>query len=162
MKMRRFDRQVTDLGAIQEIVRSCRICRLAMADEEGLYIVPLSPGARWEGDKLTLYFHSAGEGRKIAALRKNPRCAFEMDCGWRLTGEEDDACSYSCDFQSVTGTGRVRFVEDPAEKAAALSAIMTHQSGKEFAFTDKMVQSVTVLALEAKSYTAKARVSPEP
>lgn len=159
MKMRRAERQVHDLGAIQKIVQSCKICRLAMEDEEGLYIVPMSPGARWEGEHLTLYFHSAGEGRKIAALRKNPRCAFEMDCGWRLTGEEGKACTYSCDFQSVTGTGTVRFVEEPQEKMAALAAIMTHQSGKEFTFTEKMVQGVAVLALEAERYTAKAHTT---
>ena len=63
MKMRRAERQVTDLAAIQEIVKACNVCRLAMQDEEGLYIVPLSPGAKWEGEKLTLYFHCAGEGR---------------------------------------------------------------------------------------------------
>ena len=159
MRMRRAERQVRDLGAIQKIVQQCKVCRLAMADEEGLYIVPMSPGARWEGEHLTLYFHSAGEGRKIAALRKNPRCAFEMDCGWRLTGEENAACSYSCDYQSVTGAGIVRFVEDPEEKMTALAAIMTHQSGKEFSFTEKMARSVTILALEAETYTAKAHRS---
>lgn len=159
MKMRRAERQVTDLAAIQEIVKSCNVCRLAMQDEEGLYIVPLSPGAKWEGEKLTLYFHCAGEGRKISALRADHRCAFEMDCGWRLTGEEGNACTYSCDYQSVTGVGTVRFVEDPQEKMAALAVIMTHQSGKEFSFTEKMAQSVTVLALEAEAYTAKAHRS---
>lgn len=159
MEMRLAKRQVKDLAAIQEIVAQCKICRLAMEDQEGLYIVPMSPGAKWENEKLTLYFHCAGEGRKIAALRKDPRCAFEMDCGWRLTGEENDACSYSCDYQSVTGAGIVRFVEDPEEKMTALAAIMTHQSGKEFSFTEKMAQSVTILALEAETYTAKAHRS---
>ena len=33
------------------------------------------------------------------------------------------------------------------------------QSGKEFSFTEKMAQSVTVLALEAEAYTAKAHRS---
>ena len=78
-----------------------------------------------------------------------------MDCGWRLTGEEDKACTYSCDFQSVTGAGTVRFVEDPREKMAALAAIMTHQAGRDFTFTEAMTQGVTILALEAAYYTAK-------
>ena len=91
MEMRRSKRQVKDLSAIQEIVGACKVCRLAMQDQEGLYIVPMSPGAKWDGEKLTLYFHCAGEGRKISALRAAPRCAFEMDCDWRLTGEADDA-----------------------------------------------------------------------
>lgn len=159
MEMRRSKRQVKDLAAIQEIVKACKVCRLAMEDQEGLYIVPMSPGAKWEGEKLTLYFHCAGEGRKISALRADSRCAFEMDCDWRLTGEADDACTYSCDYRCVTGRGTVRFIEDPREKMAALSVIMAHQTGKAFSFTENMVQGVTIFALEAETYTAKAHLS---
>ena len=49
MRMRRAERQVRDLGAIQKIVQQCKVCRLAMADEEGLYIVPMSPGPGGRG-----------------------------------------------------------------------------------------------------------------
>ena len=156
MKMRRADRVVTDPAEIRGIVSRCKVCRLAMQDEEGLYLIPLSFGARWEGDKLTLCFHSAGEGRKIAALRRDPRAAFEMDCGWQLTGQGDVGCSYSCLFSSVTGRGTVRFLETAAEKTAALQTIMRQQTGKEFCFTDKMVENVTVFTLEAEVCTAKA------
>lgn len=162
MEMRRAKRQVKDLAAIQEIVNSCKICRLAMEDQEGLYIVPMSPGARWDGEKLTLYFHCAGEGRKISALRADPRCAFEMDREWRLTGEGDKACTYSCDYQCVTGRGTVRFVEDSREKAAAMAVIMTHQTGRAFTITEEMTRDITILALEAETYTAKAHITTEP
>ena len=162
MEMRRAKRQVKDLAAIQEIVMSCKICRLAMEDREGLYIVPMSHGAKWEGEKLTLYFHCAGEGRKIDALRADPRCAFEMDRGWRLTGEGDKACTYSCDYQCVTGRGTVRFVEDSREKAEAMAVIMTHQTGRAFSITDEMTLVFTVVALEAETYTAKAHITTEP
>lgn len=161
MEMRLAKRQVKDLAAIQEIVGACKVCRLAMQDQEGLYIVPMSPGAKWEGEKLTLYFHCAGEGRKIDALRTDPRCAFEMDCDWRLTGEADKACTYSCDYRCVTGRGTVRFVEEPREKAEALAAIMAHQTGRSFSIIEKMTGGVTVLALEAEVYTAKANQTRE-
>ena len=159
--MRRKDRAVTDHQAIVDLVHSCKVCRLAMQDEDGLYIVPLSFGARWAGERLTLYFHGAAEGRKIRAMRQNPRVAFEMDCDWRLTGEGGNACVYSCDFRSLIGTGTVRFLTDPQERLTALSAIMAQQTGKEFSFTEKEIASVTLFALEADAYSAKAKQTRE-
>ena len=155
MKMRRAERQVHDLGAIQKIVQSCKICRLAMEDEEGLYIVPMSPGARWEGEHLTLYFHSAGEGRKIAALRKNPRCAFEMDCGHALR-TSGTACGHSFFYRSIMGTGTIRPLPDREEKRAGLGAIMEHMTGRGWDFPDEAVDRTAVFALEVTAWTAKA------
>ena len=58
--MRRSERQVTDLVAIQAIVAACRVCRLAVWDREGPYIVPMSFGALWEG----------GESDPVLPLRR--------------------------------------------------------------------------------------------
>ena len=69
MKMRRMDRLVSDRARIGRIIADSAVCRVAVKDEEGLYIVPLSFGYVYEGDSLTLYFHSAKEGRKIRAMR---------------------------------------------------------------------------------------------
>ena len=67
--MRRTDRQVADEAGIRAILDRCQICRLALWDEEGPYIVPMSYGYRWDEGGLKLYFHCAGEGRKLDALR---------------------------------------------------------------------------------------------
>ena len=52
---------------------------MAVHDEEGMYIVPLNFGYTYEEDVLKLYFHSAGEGRKVDALAADPKVAIEMD-----------------------------------------------------------------------------------
>ena len=65
--MRRKDREVTNPEEIESILRRCRVCRIAMQDEEGLYILPLSYGYEMDNGCLTLYFHGAKEGRKIRA-----------------------------------------------------------------------------------------------
>ena len=52
---------------------------MAVHDEEGMYIVPLNFGYTYEDDVLKLYFHSAGEGRKVDALAADPKVAIEMD-----------------------------------------------------------------------------------
>ena len=154
--MRRKDREVTDPGEIDAILRRCRVCRLAMADEEGLYLVPLSFGYTLEEGRLTLYFHSAREGRKIRAIARCPQVAFEMDSGYRLTGD-GSACTYSCCYESIIGTGRAELLSDPREKAAGLQVLMRCLSGREFSFTDNAVKEVAVIRVVADHYTAKAK-----
>ena len=83
-----------------------------------------------------------------------------MDRLLRFTGQGGPPCAYSCDYQSVTGRGRVEFPEDPRDKSAALEAILVHQTGRRIAVTEEMARDVTVFLLRADQYSAKARMSP--
>ena len=74
--MRRKEREVTDIKEIREVLDSCKVCRLGIADEGGAYIVPLNYGYRLEDGVLTLYFHGAKEGKKLDLIRKNPELLF--------------------------------------------------------------------------------------
>lgn len=152
--MRRKEREVTDPKALEEILKQCKICRIAMRDEKGLYIVPLSFGYAYEGGKLTLYFHSAKEGRKVSAFQASPDVAFEMDCGMELIAGET-ACHYTCAYQSVIGSGLVSQVEGHDEKAKALDALMFHQTGRHFDFNEKMTGYAAVYKLEASAFSGK-------
>lgn len=154
--MRRQDRAVTDPQEIQEILERCQVCRLAMADSQGLYIVPMNFGFSLNGEDLTLYFHCAQKGRKVDALAAAPQVAFEMDGGHQLTGE-GAACNYSFNYESITGTGTAHFCTTPEEKIAGLQAIMVHLTGRDFSFTHPMVENVCVFRVEADAYSAKAR-----
>ena len=63
--MRRQDREISDFSEIIRIIESCDCCRLGFVDNREAYIVPLNFGYEIKGSDLTLYFHSAKEGRKI-------------------------------------------------------------------------------------------------
>ena len=78
--MRRKDREVTDLSDIIGIMENCDVCRLALNDDGYPYILPLNFGMAVNGDKITLYFHSALEGYKVGLIRNDNRASFEMDC----------------------------------------------------------------------------------
>ena len=89
MNMRLAKREVREANALRAIVDSCQTVRVGAVDEEGMFIVPMSFGYDWELDesgtpRLTLWLHSAGEGRKAAAFRANGNAgvdvAIEMDC----------------------------------------------------------------------------------
>ena len=113
--MRRKDREVTSPEAIREIIDACKVFRVAFMGEDFPYVVPLNFGYTWEDGQLIFYFHCASEGRKLDLLRKNPRVAFEMDCGHALM-ESDVPCGYGYRFQSVMGLGLAQEVTDVAEK----------------------------------------------
>ena len=154
--MRRADRAVTDRERILQVIESCECCRVGFSCPEGAYIVPLNFGYAVREGKYTLYFHSAHEGRKIEAIRQNPRVAFEMDCAVEVyAADAETPCTYSCRFESVMGEGRARLLETHADKAAALNAIMRQQAGREFAFFEAMTAAVAVIAVEVDGLTAK-------
>lgn len=152
--MRRKERAVIDEGGIRRILDQCRVCRIAMQSEAGLYIVPLSYGYRWDEKGLRLYFHGAKQGRKLDLIKSHPDVAFEMDEMVSLI-EGKTACMYSCAYCSLTGTARASIVEDAAEKSDALSAIMLRQTGKPFDFTPDMTASVCVLRLDVREISGK-------
>lgn len=153
--MRRSDRQVTSYEGIKNILDHCRVCRIAAADKEGLFIVPLNYGYTYDQDgKLTFYFHSAKEGRKVTAFGTKAAVAFELDCELGLI-EGESACAYGYAYQSIMGTGELALVTEPQQKQAALALLMQHQTGQDFTFTPQMANSVLVYQLEALSFTGK-------
>lgn len=154
--MRRKDREITDEEAIEEIVKGCKICHVAMADGGEPYVVPLSFGYERQGRKLTLYFHSAREGRKLDILHRNHRVCFEM----ALEGKPVHAktpCNSGYYFSSVIGWGNVEFIENIEEKCHALSMLMKHQTGQEVLFAEEQARNVCVYKVCTEDYTGKRK-----
>jgi len=155
--MRRKDREVTGESELREILEECKVCRVAMQDRDGLYVVPLNFGYFYQDGKLTLYFHCASQGRKLDAIRENDSVCIEMDCDHRLQSGAA-ACNYTFGFKSIIGSGAAHPVEDPAEKMEGLRCIMRHMTGKEFNpddFKTEMVQAVTVVRIDVMNFTGK-------
>ena len=75
--MRRADREVTDRKQLEEILQACHAEHIGAQDGDGMFVVPMNYGFHLEGDRLTLYVHSAQEGRKASALRAGWTVAFE-------------------------------------------------------------------------------------
>ncbi len=157
MEMRRKDRLVDDPDELRLILEECKVCRIATMDEEGLYIVPLNFGYEYDGGKLALYVHSARDGRKVRAFKNNAAVAFEMDTGHQLM-EGDTACQTSYRYMSIIGNGSIHELDDNAEKAGALNALMKHLSGRTFEFNDKMLNAVAVFKIDVSRFSGKRRI----
>ncbi|HIT19765.1 MAG TPA: pyridoxamine 5'-phosphate oxidase family protein [Candidatus Fimivivens faecavium] len=154
--MRRKDREVTDLQQIRGVIERCKVARLGLVDEDGIYIVPMNFGYELTDGVLTLYFHCAKEGRRLSAIEKDSRVGFEMDCGHELI-EGPAACNYSFRYASIIGNGSARLVETPEEKLGALGRIMLHQTGKEFTFPAGAENAAAVIKVTADSFSCKQR-----
>jgi nitroimidazol reductase NimA-like FMN-containing flavoprotein (pyridoxamine 5'-phosphate oxidase superfamily) len=148
--MRRKEKEITDRSEIEAVIKKALVCRLAMADENGPYIVPLCFGFR----SNTFYFHSATHGKKLDILREHPRICFELegDCGIR-TGEK--ACEFSMRYSSVIGFGTAEFVEEPEAKRDALDIIMAQYSDGKFAYTDSVIKKTAIFKVDIDAMTGK-------
>ena len=148
--MRRKDKEIAERAEMESIIRESTICRLALADNEQPYIVPLSFGYK----DNALYFHSAAEGKKIDILRKNKNVCFEFDVGSEIkTGKT--ACEWGMKYRSVIGFGNASFLEDPDSKQAALDIIMQQYSDGSFAYSEKILKKTLVIKVEITHMTGK-------
>ena len=155
--MRRKDRDVTDTAAIRAILDKAQVLHLAMIDGDRPYVVPLHYGYSLIDGRLTLYLHSAKEGRKLDVLQKNGRVAFVLETDVSSISGGEIPCKYGAAYASVMGEGKAVLLTDPAEKAAALQILMRTQTGRDFTITEAMTDTVAVLRIDVEAFTAKAR-----
>ena len=154
------ERQVTDPEQIRHILDTGKVVHLAMAVDNEPYVVPMNYGYTMEEGKLTLYLHSAVRGKKLDMIRENPRVFFAIDCD-RMPFEGRVPCQYGLVYSSVMGRGTAAIVEDVEEKKRAMTVLMKTQTGKDFAFEDRLVSIVAVIRIDVEEYTAKHRPLPE-
>lgn len=161
-EMRLKKREITDREELKALVEKCRVLRIGSQDEEGMFIVPVNYGYDWEEDQggnvsLRFYIHSAKEGRKSRAFRKNPQAAVELDWeGGVIEGAY--TCSYSYAYESIMGTGEIRLLTDKEEKLNGLKRLMEHMApGSAIEFRDEMLEAVDVYQIDITEFKGKKR-----
>jgi len=148
--MRRQERKIRDEQEIRKILEMGLVCRLGLYDGQYPYVVPMNYGYR----DNRIYFHCAGEGRKIDILKKNDRVCIEVDVDSRVV-QGEQPCRWTMKYRSVIGFGRARIVHDEAEKKAALDVIMVHYGGSGGEYDEKSLRLVTVIEVLLERTTGK-------
>ena len=152
--------RVTDPTEIIRILDTAKVLHLGLSVNDEPYVVPMNYGYTMEDGKLTLYLHSAVRGKKLDMIQANSKVFFEIDCD-RMPFEGRVPCQYGMVYSSIMGRGTATLVEDPEAKMQAMSILMKTQTGKDFAFEDRLVSIVTVIRIDVQEYTAKHRPLPE-
>ena len=163
--MRQAGRQLRSAGQLHDVVEACQTVRIACADEEGLFIVPMSFGYDWadpeeidaDAPRLALWVHSAGVGRKVDAFNREPRVAIEMDVQEGLiTGTY--ACAYSYAYRSIMGTGTIHRIQGIEAKRYGLTRIMQHLAPEASTdFTDQALARANIYCIDVDRFTGKQR-----
>lgn len=148
--MRRAEKEITDRGEQEEIIRECQVCHVAMADGGSPYLVAMNFGY----EKGVIYLHSALEGRKIDILRRNSRVCCAFDTGHGLVRDETP-CAWGMRFRSVIAFGTATLLESREEKEAALRVIMNQYGEGEFSFPPDAVAKTAVIRVEIEEMTGK-------
>lgn len=121
-----------------------------LGDGDYPYAVPMS----YVYANGTLYFHSAVEGHKVDAVRRHPKASFCV-----IARDDVHPQTFTTHFQSVIVFGRVRIVEDEAEKRAAIEAIARryapafHEKGR--AEIEDSWNRMHLIALDPEHITGK-------
>lgn len=138
-KMRRLKQELSPAEA-RKILEEGSYGVLACAGDDGYpYAVPLN----YVLDGETIYFHCAMEGHKIDALRRSDRVSFCVVSRDQVVPEE--LTTY---FVSAIAFGRARFVEDEAEKRAALMKFgLKYEPGMDAHVQEHVGQSIARTAL---------------
>ena len=150
--MRRNEREITDRKDIDDIIRRCQVCHLAMCDDGQPYVVPLNFGY----DGGFLYFHAAPEGRKIDIIKRNNRVGFEFDILHDIVTAEQ-ACKWGAKYESVMGSGTAEIVDDLEAKKEALQLIMRQYGNGTWDFKEEILKKTLVLRVRILEISGKAR-----
>jgi uncharacterized protein len=148
--MRKTEREIEDIAAIEDILKRAYVCRLGLCEGNQPYIVPLCYG--YEGKAL--YIHCAREGKKLDIIRKNNCVSFEVDIDNEVV-KGTSACKWSFKYKSVIGFGRAVLVEDAESKRKALDIILKQFSADIFEYPEEAVRNTTIVKVEIESMTGK-------
>jgi len=155
--MRRKDREVTDIGQIKEVLDGCKTCRLAMVDRGKPYLIPLNYAYIINDKTLTLYFHSAKEGRKIRVLSEDSNVCYEISAEGRAIFPETAPCDSGYYYSSVIGSGDAQFITEMNEKCSALALLMKQQVNIDVAFTPAQAENVCIIKVVSTDFTCKIK-----
>ncbi len=144
---------VEEQERVEGLIRSCPLCYVGMADEDGIpYVLPMNFG--YEDD--VIYLHSAQEGHSISILEKNPHLCITFCTHPTLVWQNEEvACSYRMRSDSVICHGKVSFEEDFDEKVKALQLIMRQYSGREFTYSAPSVRNVKIWKVAVEKVSAR-------
>jgi len=150
-RMRRNDREIKDKKDIDDVIKRCRVCHLAMCDDGQPYVVPLNFGY----DGRFLYFHAAFEGRKIDIIKGNNRVGFEFDILHDIVTAEQ-ACKWGAKYESVMGSGTAEIVDDLKAKKEALEWIMRQYGGGTWDFPEEILKKTLIFRVSILEISGKA------
>ena len=149
--MRRFKQQLS-VEDTERILQNGKYCVMAVSGDDAYpYAVPVN----YVYDGTAIFIHSASQGHKIDALKRNPKCSLCMV-------DKDDVIpeEFTSYFRSVIVFGKAHFVESTDEKIAALQLLGDKYSPgiDPEAEIARFIKTVCVVRIDIDSVTGKEAI----
>jgi len=150
----RRNRQQLSIEECEQILGRCTSGVLALTGDGGYpYAVPLS----YVYADGVIIFHSAVEGHKVEAIRRDSRCSFCV-----IEQDEIKPAEFTTYFRSVIAFGRIHILEDANDKVQALRLLGRRYSpGDERGLQheiDKSLDHVLLLRLDIDHLSGKQAI----
>ena len=164
--MRRSELESSDRVLFAELAATCEVGYISLVTAAGY---PRAIALNFAAIGETIYFHGALEGEKFDLIQTTPRVGFTIVKAYSYIPSTWSAPRYACPatqfFKSIEIKGTCSAVDDPAEKARGLGALMDkHQPEGGFDPIDpsvpvyaKALESVGVFRVVADSWTGKVK-----
>ena len=164
--MRRSEFDIKNHEALLELLASCEYGTLCLSDEKTPYGVPLN-FAWWEEG---IVFHGGKEGKKVELITRNPKAYFSVVKPYAFIpshfSHTPSACPATQFFASVSLEGEVSVLENSAEKAKGLNALIQKLQPEGHYETisetnpiyTKMLEATAVFYLKAKQTSFKLKM----
>lgn len=164
--MRRSELESDDGALFTELADTCEVGYLSLVTATGY---PRAIALNFVAIGETIYFHGALEGEKFELIQANPRVGFTIVKPYSYIPSYWSAPRYACPatqfYKSIEIKGTCSAVDDPAEKARGLGALMDkHQPEGGFDPIDtgvpvyaKALEGVGVFRVVPNSWTGKVK-----
>jgi hypothetical protein len=137
---------------INEIIRDCKTCYLAMSLEGQPYVLPMNFAL--DGESVIL--HSAMHGRMWETLQQNPIVCINWTLGEELAWQDIQVgCSYRVKSASVIVEGVAEMVDDFDEKYRCMVKTMAQYSDLPFKFNAPAIRNVGVIRVKIGKISAR-------
>jgi nitroimidazol reductase NimA-like FMN-containing flavoprotein (pyridoxamine 5'-phosphate oxidase superfamily) len=150
----RRNRQQLSREECERILGRCTSGVLALTGDGGYpYAVPLS----YVYADGSIIFHSAVQGHKVDAIKRDSRCSFCV-----IEQDEIKPAEFTTYFKSVIAFGRIHILEDAAEKVQALRLLGRRYSPNDEPGLqheiDKSLDHVLLLRLDIDHLSGKEAI----
>ena len=149
-------KMIIDREIIDRIIHETEICHLSCCLDGKPYLIPISFG--YDGEAV--YIHTGPKGKKITFFEGNPRVCLSFVSRVEILPDQEEACKWSFASSSVIAGGSISEITDLEGKTSALNQVMSHYSGREWEFPDKVLGGTRLWKIVLEDPTA--RISPAP
>jgi uncharacterized protein len=149
--MRRKSKEIINFDEIEQILKECKVCRIAVCKERQPYVFPINYGY----ENKSIYIHTGLIGLKMQYLMSNPRVCVEIERNTKVI-ENETACQFSAAYESVIAFGIAERIQNVDEKTKALDILMKQLSGKDgWTYSKKRVDKIEVIRIDLEEITGK-------